>query len=279
MVAGPHGDAPGADQQPEFDRYLNWLKYQTLAERISARRGFYQASGAYGFRDQLQDAVNLIWMDRGGPPANRPPRLAAIPRRRRGALVPSAAGRPERLRGRTHASDNLLWLPWGVVEYLAATGDESLLDERTPYLEAEQPFEPLRPASTAWGSTPCGRPADTVYRHCLKAIDLVLDRRMGSHGLPLMGTGDWNDGLDEIGSQGRARASGSASSSITSSTGWSGSSASGTARPARNANSRRLAALKDALERTWGDDRYLRAFHDDGTEIGVKGSGDWEIDA
>ena len=106
--------------------------------------------------------------------------------------------------GRTHASDNLLWLAWGVVEYVAATGDESLLDERTPYLEAEQPFEPLPAGKHGMGFDPLRSPReDTVYRHCLKAIDLVLDRRMGAHGLPLMGTGDWNDGLDEIGSQGR----------------------------------------------------------------------------
>ena len=91
-----------------------------------------------------------------------------------------------------------------MVEYVGATGDDSLLDERTPYLEAEQPFEPLPAGKHGMGFDPLrSSREDTVYRHCLKAIDLVLDRRMGAHGLPLMGTGDWNDGLDEIGSQGR----------------------------------------------------------------------------
>ncbi|HEX8203156.1 MAG TPA: hypothetical protein VF590_21955, partial [Isosphaeraceae bacterium] len=169
-------------EDPEFDRTLDWLKYQALAERIWARRGFYQASGAYGFRDQLQDAVNLMAMD---------PAVA-----RRQLLLHAAQQFPEgdvvhwfhRLQdgrtgfaARTHASDNLLWLAWGVVEYVGATGDESILDERTPYLEAEQPFEPLPAGKHGMGFDPLrSAREDTVYRHCLKAIDLVLGRRMGA---------------------------------------------------------------------------------------------------
>ncbi len=120
---------------------------------------------------------------------------------------------------------------------------------------------------------------DTVYRHCLKAIDLVLDKRMGAHGLPLIGTGDWNDGLDEIGSQGRGESV------------WLGfflyyilermapivGKKEGDARQDHYLG--QLRELGEALESTWRDDRYLRAIHDDGTEIGVKGSGVWEIDA
>ena len=167
-----------------------------------------------------------------------------------------------------------------MVEYLAATGDASLLEERTPYLESEQPFEPLPAGKHGMGFDPFrSTRIDTVYRHCLKAIDLVLEKRMGAHGLPLMGTGDWNDGLDEIGSQGRGESV------------WLGfflhyilermigpiGERDGEER--RNNYLGRLEALKDALELTWRDDRYLRAIHDDGTEIGVAGSGVWEIDA
>ena len=120
---------------------------------------------------------------------------------------------------------------------------------------------------------------DSVYRHCLKAIDLVLEKRMGVHGLPLMGTGDWNDGLDEIGSQGRGESV------------WlgfflyyildrmSGIVGRVEGRDRQEYYLGRAQALENALERTWRDDRYLRAIHDDGTEIGVKGSGVWEIDA
>jgi len=267
--------------QPQFDRYLDWLKYQALAERIWARRGFYQASGAFGFRDQLQDSVNLIWMDPAV--ARRQILLHASQQFVEGDVVHwfhrLQDGRTGFV-GRTHASDNLLWLAWGVVEYVGATGDDSLLDEMTPYLEAEQPFEPLPAGKHGIGFDPLRSPReDTVYRHCMKAIDLVLDQRMGSHGLPLMGTGDWNDGLDEIGSQGRGESV------------WLGffldyildrmagivEKKEGSGR--REYYHRRLEALKDAVEHTWRSDRYLRAIHDDGTEIGVKGSGVWEIDA
>ena len=108
------------------------------------------------------------------------------------------------LAARNHASDPLLWLPWAVAEYVAATGDESLLDEQTSYLCAAQPFPPLPAERNGMSFVPHrATRTDSVYRHCRRAIDLVLDRRMGAHGLPLMGAGDWNDGLDEIGIQGR----------------------------------------------------------------------------
>jgi cyclic beta-1,2-glucan synthetase len=266
---------------PEFDRYLDWLKYQALAERIWARRGFYQASGAYGFRDQLQDSVNLMAMD--PVLARRQILLHASQQFLEGDVTHwfhlLQDGRTGFV-GRTYASDNHLWLAWGVVEYIGATGDETLLDERTRYLESDLPFEPLPGGKHGMGFDPLrSSREDTVYRHVLKAIDLVLDRRLGAHGLPLMGTGDWNDGLDEIGSQGRGESV------------WLGfflsyilermapivGTREGRDRQLHYLN--RLKDLQDAIERTWRGDRYLRAIHDDGTEIGVKGSGVWEIDA
>jgi cyclic beta-1,2-glucan synthetase len=267
--------------QPALDQYLDWLKYQALAERIWARRGFYQASGAFGFRDQLQDSVNLLWMDPAL--ARRQIRLHASQQFPEGDVVHwfhlLQDGRTG-FAARTHASDNLLWLAWAVAEYVTATGDQSLLDERTPYLEAEQPLPPLPAGKHGMGFNPLrSSRADSVYRHAMKAIDLVLDRRMGAHGLPLIGTGDWNDGLDEIGSQGRGESV------------WLGfflyyildrmsdtiDRREGRARQAFYLQ--RASQLQDALQRTWRNDRYLRAIHDDGSEIGVKGSGVWEIDA
>jgi cyclic beta-1,2-glucan synthetase len=266
---------------PAFDRYLDWLKYQTLCERIWARRGFYQASGAYGFRDQLQDAVNLMWME---------PRLA-----RRQLLLHATQqffegdvlhwfhllqdGRTG-FAARTHASDTLLWLPWGVAQYVAATGDDSILDEQTSYVLADQPMQPLPAGKDGIGFFPHrSSRTDSIYRHCMKAISLVLTKRMGAHGLPLIGTGDWNDGLDEIGSRGKGESV------------WLGfflyailqqmagiiERQGGPADAAFYAD--RARRLKDAVELTWRGDRYLRAIHDDGTEIGVKGSGLWEVDA
>jgi cyclic beta-1,2-glucan synthetase len=266
---------------PEFDQYLNWLKYQALAERIWARRGFYQASGAYGFRDQLQDSVNLIWMD--PVLARRQILLHASQQFTDGDVVHwfhrLQDGRTGFV-GRTYASDNLLWLAWGVVEYVGATSDESLLDERTLYLEAEQPLLPLPAGKDGMGLDPLrSSREDTVYRHCLKAIDLVLAKRMGAHGLPLMGTGDWNDGLDDIGSQGRGESVwlGFFLSYILDR--MAGIIAKKEGRDRQEYYLDRLGDLNNALELTWRGDRYLRAIHDDGTEIGVKDSGVWEIDA
>ncbi|MFH0985223.1 MAG: hypothetical protein V1882_06770, partial [Candidatus Omnitrophota bacterium] len=267
--------------QPEFDRYQNWLKYQALAERIWARRGFYQTSGAFGFRDQLQDTVNLIWVD---------PALA-----RKQILLHASQqfvegdvthwffnltdGRAA-FSCRSHASDNPLWLAWGAVEYVRATGDNTILDEMAAYLISEFPFAPLPKNKQGWGHLYHRTTrADTLYKHCMKSIDLVIKQRTGKHGLPLMGVGDWNDGLDEIGSEGHGESV------------WLGfflyyilkemidiiGQKEGAAKKAYYAQ--KMEALKVALETTWRGDRYLRAFHDDGSEIGVKGSGVWEIDA
>jgi cyclic beta-1,2-glucan synthetase len=267
--------------QGDFDGYQNWLKYQALAERIWARRGFYQTSGAYGFRDQLQDTVNLIWVDPAL--ARRQIILHASQQFTEGDVLhwfhTNHKGETA-FSNRTHASDNPLWLVWGVVEYLRMTGDVSLLDEMTTYLQGEKPFLPLPHNKQGCGGFyPRSSIADTVYKHSLKSIDLVLDKRMGVRGLPLIGTGDWNDGLDEIGSEGRGESV------------WLGFFLHYTLKymlpfmeeretPDRKEHYRQaLLSLEKALEQTWRGDRYLRAIHDDGTEIGVKDSGVWEIDA
>ncbi|HOW28525.1 MAG TPA: hypothetical protein PK876_08505 [Elusimicrobiota bacterium] len=266
---------------PEYDWYLNWLKYQGIAERIWARRGFYQTSGAYGFRDQLQDSVNLIWVDPAL--ARKQIILHASQQFIEGDVVhwfhTLHDGRTA-FSNRSHASDNLLWLAWGASEYVKATGDETLLDEMTSYLESENPFQPLPKMKHGWGSIYLrSAKKDSVYRHCMKSIDVVLEKRMGKNGLPLIGTGDWNDGLDEIGSQGRGESV------------WLGfflyyilnnmlpiiEKRCGAQR--KDHYARKKADLGAALEKTWRGDRYLRAIHDDGTEIGLKDSGVWEIDA
>ena len=185
--------------------------------------------------------------------------------------------------GRTHASDNLLWLAWAVGEYVHTTGDATILGEHTPYLESELPFPPLPANPHGMGFIPLrSARTDSVYRHCMRAIDLVLDQRMGIHGLPLMGAGDWNDGLDEIGSQGRGESV------------WLGfflvyilnhmlpiiERQDG---PTRKAHyQQRADKLKQAIEGTWREDRYLRAYHDDGRrdrDVKARDSVVWEIDA
>jgi len=265
----------------EFDHLQNWLKYQAIVERIWARRGFYQTSGAFGFRDQLQDTVNLMWVDPAL--ARKQILLHASQQFLEGDVLhwffTTLDGRTA-FANRTHASDNLLWLVWGVAEYIKATNDYSILEEKTSYLKSENPFEPL-PKNKHGVGTVFYRSAkeDTVYKHCLKSINLVFEKRMGEHGLPLIGTGDWNDGLDEIGSEGRGESV------------WLGfflyyilnnmvdviEKKEGKARKDYYLNE--MKKLESALESVWRDDRYLRAIHDDGTEIGVKDSGVWEIDA
>jgi len=265
----------------EFDQLLNWLKYQTLAERIWARRGFYQTSGAFGFRDQLQDTVNMIWVDPAL--ARKQILLHASHQFLEGDVYhwffTLTDGRTA-FSCRSHASDNPLWLVWGVVEYIKNTGDYSILNEMTSYVWSEFPFADL-PKNKAGLGHHFHRSTrqDSIYKHCLKSIDLVLEKRMGAHGLPLIRTGDWNDGLDEIGSEGKGESV------------WLGfflyyilermvsiiERKEGASR--RKHYVKKMEELKNAIELTWRGDRYLRAIHDDGTEIGVKDSGIWETDA
>ena len=150
----------------------------------------------------------------------------------------------------------------------------------TSYVKSEFPFSGLPKNKQGWGHLyQRSTRADTVYKHCMRSIDLVIKKRSGIHGLPLMGVGDWNDGLDEIGSESRGESV------------WLGfflyyilkdmidiiEKKEG--KKKREYYSKKMDTLKKSLESTWREDRYLRAFHDDGTEIGVKGTGIWEIDA
>ena len=266
---------------PEFDRFQNWLKYQALAERIWARRGFYQTSGAYGFRDQLQDTVNLIWVD---------PKLA------RKQIILHAS--QQFLEGdvyhwfftlvdgrnafscRSHASDNPVWLAWGVAEYIRQVGDYSILDEMTSYVYSEFPFAKLPKNKQGWGHLyQRTTRADTVYKHCMRSINLILEKRMGKNGLPLMGVGDWNDGLDEIGSEGRGESVWLGFFVYYIMKVFIGIIEKKEGRRRGEYYQKKMDSLKEALEKMWRGDRYLRAIHDDGTEIGVKDSGVWEIDA
>ena len=264
-----------------FDGYLRWLEYQALVERIWARKGFYQASGAFGFRDQLQDAVNLIWLD--PVLARRQILLHAAQQFLEGDVVHWFFRLQDGRTGfvaRSHASDNPLWLAWAAVEYVRMTGDRSIWDQRVWYLTAETPLAPLPQGKEGMGFFPYRSDVEEpLWDHVFRAVDLVLDHRMGAHGLPLIGTGDWNDGLDEIGSQGRGESV------------WLGLFLYSildqlVVQIERKKDQRRRAdyqakmvALREALEGTWRGDRYLRAIHDDGTEIGIAGSGIWEIDA
>ncbi|WP_284616643.1 GH36-type glycosyl hydrolase domain-containing protein [Aquabacterium humicola] len=179
-----------------FDALVNhWLGYQTLACRLWARAGYYQASGAFGFRDQLQDAMALV---------TRAPSLLAQ-QIRAGAARQFAAGdvqhwwhEPGGAGVRTHFSDDRLWLPWALALYLERTGDASLLEARAPFLVGGQVPEG---AEDLYETPQVSAETATLYEHAARAIDRSL--QSGAHGLPLFGTGDWNDGMNRVGHHGR----------------------------------------------------------------------------
>lgn len=258
---------------PALDLLANgWLLYQTLACRFWARTAHYQPGGAFGFRDQLQDSMALL---HAAPELTRAQILRSASRQFPEGDVQHWWHPPSGRGVRTHCSDDYLWLPFAVARYLAATGDAAILDETVGFVDGR----PVKPDEDSYYDLPHRtEEAASLYGHCVRA--LLHGMRRGEHGLPLMGTGDWNDGMNLVGALGKGESV------------WLGfflhRVLAAFAELSRSRGDGAFAdrcleemkSLRRALEEhAWDGAWYRRAYFDDGTPLGSAENPECQIDS
>lgn len=249
-----------------------WLNYQTLASRIWARSGFYQSGGAFGFRDQLQDVLSLMHSQ---PQLVRSQILLCASRQFKEGDVQHWWHPPTGRGVRTTCSDDYLWLPYVTTRYITATADKAILDEQIHFLEGRW----LNEGEESYYDLPIRSDASAgLYEHCVKSIEHAL--KFGEHGLPFMGSGDWNDGMDKVGTHGKGESVWLAFFLYDILVRFAGIALLKTDEPfAKKCKEEAEKLRKNIRKQAWDGEWYRRAYFDDGTPLGSHENEECKIDS